>query len=66
MAKQHFRLAQTEGIVSQMATQLYAAYITAGKVQENTEDEWMTRAIREAIRISKTVDDEFQSEKEIS
>ena len=65
MPKQHFRLAETESVVSQMANQLYAAYISAGKVSEQDAKQWMTRSIEEAITIAKTVDESFQSEQEI-
>ena len=66
MAKQpYLKLEQTEGVVTQVAGQIYAAYIAAGKVKDGTEDEWMTRSIREAIRIARTVDDTIQADKEI-
>ncbi|MBD3672877.1 MAG: hypothetical protein HUJ26_05060 [Planctomycetaceae bacterium] len=66
MSKQHFRLAATEAVVSQMANQLYAAYISTGKVSPEESASWMERSIEEAIAIAKTVDESFQSEQEIS
>ena len=65
MAQHHIRLEHTEGIISQMATQLYAAYIVAGKVTEKTEKEWMSRSIREAIQIARTVDESIVGENEM-
>ncbi|MBD3675809.1 MAG: hypothetical protein HUJ26_20060 [Planctomycetaceae bacterium] len=47
----------TEAIITQVAGQIYAAYISTGKVIEGSEAEWMTRSIREALRIARTVDD---------
>jgi len=65
MSRQHFRLAETEAVVSQMANQLYAAYISAGQVSRENAHGWMERSIEEAITIAKTVDESFQSEREI-
>jgi len=66
MAKQpYLKLEQTEGVVTHVAGQIFAAYISTGKVTEGTEEEWMTKAIRQAIRIARTVDDTIQADKEI-
>jgi len=66
MAKQPYvKLEPTEGIITQVAGQIYAAYIAAGKVTEGAETEWMTRSIREALRIARTVDDTIQADQEI-
>ncbi len=66
MSKQpYLKLEQTEGVVTQVAGQIYAANISVGKVSEGTEGEWMVRSIREAIRIARTVDDSIQADAEI-
>ena len=65
MPKNYLRLEHTEGVISQMATHLYAAYITSGKVTDSTEREWMSRSIGEAIQIAKSVDESIVGEKEM-
>ena len=66
MAKQpYLKLEKTEGVVTQVAGQIYAAYISTGKATEGTESDWMARSIREAIRIARTVDDTIQADAEI-
>ena len=66
MAKQPYvKLEPTEGVITQVAGQIYAAYIATGKVKDGAEDEWIARSIREAIRIARTVDDTIQADKEI-
>ena len=40
MAKQpYLKLEKTEGVVTQVAGQIYAAYISTGKVTEGTESD---------------------------
>ena len=66
MAKQpYLKLEPTECVVTQVAGQIYAAYISTGQVTEGSESEWMKRSIGEAIRIARAVDDSIQADKEI-
>ncbi len=65
MEKPYLKLEFSEGIVVQVAGQIYAAYIAAGRVTEGTEKEWMNRSIREALRIARTVDESLQSDSEL-
>jgi hypothetical protein len=60
------RLDVSEGIVVQVAGQIYAAYIATGQVPESKEKLWMERSIREAIQIAQTVDKVVQSDSEMS
>lgn len=60
------RLEQSEGIIVQVAGQIYSAYIVAGRVKETAEKRWMERSIREAIQIAQTVDQAVQSDGELS
>lgn len=46
------------------AATIYAAYITAGRVLDGQEAEWMDRSIRAAIRIAKVTDESVQADKE--
>ncbi len=65
MEKPHLKLEVSEGIVVQVAGQIYAAYIAAGRVTEETEKEWMNRSIRQALWIARTVDESVQSDSEL-
>ena len=50
--------------IAQAASRIYAAYIIAGRVEDGQEKLWMDRAIREAIRIGRIVDESIQSDGE--
>jgi hypothetical protein len=62
--KTYLSLQQSEGLVFQSASVIYAAYISAGRVEEGDEAKWMERSIREAIRIAKTTDTAVISDNE--
>ena len=64
MAKQ-LKLQQSEAVVVHAASRIYAAYITAGKVQDGKEDEWIKRSIRDAIRMAQATDDAVISDDEV-
>jgi len=64
MTKPDITLEPSKGVVSQMAAQIYAAYITRGTVKEGEEATWMQRSIREAVRIARTVDASIESDDE--
>ena len=64
MAK-HLKLQSSESVVVSAAAQIYAAYISAGKVTEGSEDQWMTRSIKEAIKIALATDDAIISDDEM-
>jgi hypothetical protein len=65
MAKSHLKLQATEAVVVQAASQIYAAYITAGRVTEGDEAKWMRRAIREAIQIANATDEAIVADDEV-
>ena len=64
MAK-HFKLQNSESVVIAAAAQIYAAYIAAGRVTDGEEDQWMTRSIKEAIKITAATDDAIISDNEV-
>ena len=64
MAK-YLKLQHSESVVIAGATQIYAAYISAGRVAEGQEDQWMARAIKEAIKIATTADEAIVSDDEM-
>jgi hypothetical protein len=64
MAKTALTLHPSEAVVVRAAAAIYAAYITAGKVPEGQNEEWMKRAIKEAFFIARTTDDAIVSDNE--
>ena len=64
MTKPDITLEPSKAVVSNMAAQIYAAYITRGAVKDGEEASWMQRSIREAVRIAKTVDASVESDDE--
>ena len=47
------------------AAGIYAAYISAGRVEDGKEAAWMDRAIKAAIRIAKVTEESVQADKEL-
>ena len=64
MAK-HIKLQKSESVVAAGAIQIYSAYISAGRVPEGQEDQWMSRAIKEAIKITTSTDAAVISDDEV-
>ena len=64
MKKSKLSLQPSEGLVFQVAGQIYAAYITMGKVTEGMEKEGMERAVREAAQLAEITDRAVQSDDE--
>ena len=65
MAKTYIKLQQSEGYIIQAAAQIYAAHIVSGRIEGGQEDACMQQAIRDAIRIAKTVDEVVIAEGEM-
>ena len=63
--KPSLSLQPSEAVVVQAAAAIYAAYITAGKVEKGREKEWMQRSIDEAMWIARTTDDGVRSDGEL-
>jgi hypothetical protein len=66
MAKTKLTLQPSEAVVAQSAAHIYAAYIAVGRVMEGQEQQWMERAIREALLIARLTDDAIQSDNEMT
>lgn len=64
MSKTYLKLQQSEGFVIEAAAQIYAAYITSGKLNQENKEAIMKEAIRDALRIALTVDETIISENE--
>ena len=65
MPKAYISLQESEMVVVQAAAQIYAAYITAGRVEEGQENQWMDKSIRAAIRIANVTDKAVISDGEV-
>ncbi len=61
MAKTGVTLEPSNGVISQMAAHIYAAYISQGLVKDGENGSWMQRSIREAVRIAKIVEASIKS-----
>jgi hypothetical protein len=65
MAKLTLTLHPSEAVVVRAAAQIYAAYITTGRVKEGSEKEWMQRSLDEALWLARTGDDMIHSDNEM-
>ena len=65
MAKQ-IKLQHSESVVAHSASRIYAAYISANRVEDGKEKEWMIRSLREAVQLCAAADDMVISDDEIS
>lgn len=65
MAKSHLKLQASEAVVVQAASQIYAAYITTGRVTDGDEAKWMRRSIREALQIAAATDQAIVADDEV-
>lgn len=64
-SQQYFSLQPSEKAVFQCASQIFAAYICAGKVTEDNRKEYQKIAIRDAIRIGQMVEKAIESDDEL-
>jgi hypothetical protein len=65
MTKPDVTLQPSKGVVTQAAAQIFAAYVSCGRVKDDDTDEWIKRAIREVVTIARTVDASFRSDEEM-
>lgn len=65
MKKPYIALQPSEGVLVQAAATIYAGYLTAGRVPEGNESDWIARSIKDAIRIAQTTDENVQSDNEV-
>ena len=61
----YLSLQHSESIVTTAAANIYAAYIMSNRVTEGEEEQWMTRAVEEAIWIAQRTDARVQSDDEM-
>jgi hypothetical protein len=65
MARTTLTLHPSEAVVVQAAATIYAAYQASARVPGGEEQEWMTRAIREALWIARATDEAVHSDNEM-
>lgn len=65
MGKPYIALQPSEGIIVQAAATIYAGYLAAGRVNEGSEADWLSRSIKDAIRLAQATDDNVQSDAEV-
>ena len=63
--RKQLKLQHSESVVIHAASRIYAAYIMQGWVVENSEDEWIQRSIREAVKMAEATDSAVVSDDEI-
>ena len=63
--KPHLALHSSEAAVFRAAANIYAAYLTAGRVKEGAEKEWMQRSLDEALWLARRADDMIHSDNEM-
>ena len=60
----YMKLHWSESVVVVAASQIFAAYITAGKVNDGNEEEMLLKSIRTAIKLADTTDNLVKSDEE--
>jgi hypothetical protein len=65
MQKPKLSLEPSEGIVVQAAANIYAAYISAGKVPAGKEKDFIVKSIQEATTLAQMTDKYIQSDYEM-
>lgn len=60
----YLKLHWSESVVVVAASQIFAAYISAGKVNDSNEEQMLLKSIRTAIKLADTADTLVKSDKE--
>lgn len=63
--QRYFSLQTSEMAVFKCASQIFAAYISAGKVTEENKNDYYKIAIKDAIRIGRIVEKSIESDDEL-
>ncbi len=66
MAKTYLSLTKSERSLILAASQIYAAYIQAGRVSEGEQTAWMDRSVQEALALARICDGAVISDGEMS
>ena len=65
MQKNKVSLQVSECAVFEVAGNIYAAYLSAGKVPDGEEKKWQERSLNEAIQLAQMTDARVQSDTEL-
>ncbi len=65
MGKTYITLQPSEQTLVQAAATIYAGYLSAGRVPEGSEADWIKQSIQDAIKIAKVTDDNVQADAEV-
>lgn len=57
MSKPYVTLKPSEQTIVTAAATIYAGYVTAGKVPDGKEKDWLRRALKEAIALAQLTDE---------
>ena len=60
----YFSLQHSESVVAQMAATIFAAYVQTGGVSEETENDYIQRATRIALKMADYTDKLIKSDEE--
>ncbi len=66
MGKAYISLQPSEQTLVQAAATIYAGYLTAGRVSEGCESEWIKKSIEDAVRIAKVTEENVQADAELT
>ncbi|MHC4622642.1 MAG: hypothetical protein ACYS4W_01945 [Planctomycetota bacterium] len=64
-ARSYFSLQPSEMAVFRCASQIFAAYISSGKVTDENRNDYYKIAVRDAIRIGQIVEKNIESDNEL-
>ena len=62
---QMLKLQHSESVVCHVASRIYAAYISSGRVASGEEKHWIKRSIKEAIDLCVATDEAVSSDDEV-
>lgn len=66
MNQPYIALQPSEMTLVQAAAQIFSAYISSGQCTPESEEEFLKKSIRHAIRIARITDESVQADKEVS
>lgn len=66
MTKINLSLRPTETAVFQAAAAIYAAFVSTGRVPDGEENQWLDRALQQAIKLAQNTDETVVSDGEFN
>jgi hypothetical protein len=65
MSKPYIALQPSESVLVSSAAEIYSAYVISGHVRKDQVQEWLQRAVQEALLIARTIDETIQADAEM-